>query len=203
MLAGLPRSEWRDRPPWLDDSGDALVDHPWEQIPGETDAAFRAFEQYVEMGDDRSLRALGRQRSEGGATSHLFDWSSRWWWPERIRLRHRHEARVLREAELEEIRDGARYRRRLGRQLLNVCARRIVGDEVHGVPPLDPASLSAADLARLIPIAARLEQDAFDDIMEEGDDPMLESLAEQLLGSEEMEALTARLEELAMHQPEQ
>jgi hypothetical protein len=68
---------------------------PWHRQKGESWMAFEAFEIYLGLGLDRSLRATGEEL--GKSTTLMSRWSARWRWVERTRA-------FEREAELEEER---------------------------------------------------------------------------------------------------
>ncbi len=55
----------------------------FEQQNGESIQAFAAFRAYLEMGDDRSTRAVAQKLGKSSAL--MMRWSARWKWPDRIR----------------------------------------------------------------------------------------------------------------------
>ena len=56
---------------------------PWERQQGESAQAFEAFSAYLELGPDRSIRAVGQKLDK--SRQQIGKWSSRWRWQERIR----------------------------------------------------------------------------------------------------------------------
>ena len=138
----------------------------------ETDQALRAFEDYWEMGDDRSLPRLGRQyldRSRTGNAvptkylSTLKEWSSRWDWQGRCRVRITEEAERVRERERQR---NEAFRRRI-RSAIEADSARLIG-RLH-LAENELLTLTAADLERLTklflslggePLAEKVQVDA-------------------------------------------
>lgn len=138
----------------------------------ETDQALRAFEDYWEMGDDRSLPKLAgqyRDRSRTGMAvptrhlSRLKEWSSRWDWQGRCRTRIAEEAGRVREKECQ--RNDA-FRRRI-RSAIEVDSARLIQRLQLAEDEL--LTLTAADLERLTklflslggePLAEKVQVDA-------------------------------------------
>jgi len=52
------------------------------------------------------------------------------------------------------------HHRALGRALLTKVQQRLNGDDLNGVAALDPATLSAADVARLAKVGVEVEREA-------------------------------------------
>lgn len=144
--------------PWHDPDGP----EPWEQQPGEGPKAYAAFIAYRDMGaQNRSIRSLARQLDK--SVTLIGRWSSQHWWQERCRLYDRDVAEAARQAELEAVQDMKRFHANVARQVMNKVAQRIVGNEAAGVAPLDANTLSAADVARLMDAAAKLERASRDE----------------------------------------
>jgi hypothetical protein len=91
--------------------------HPWDRQPGETDAAYRAFQTYLKLGAGRSLSAVRGQRKgndrarKGNAPpGHITRWSVVHRWVERADAWDRHvtaaESKALEDAAVR----GARAR---------------------------------------------------------------------------------------------
>lgn len=59
------------------------TDKPWERQKGESAQAFEAFSTYLEMGADRSIRAVGQKLDK--SRQQIGKWSSTWNWQERVR----------------------------------------------------------------------------------------------------------------------
>lgn len=65
---------------------------PWEPQKGESMPAFQAWSRFVEMGDNRSTRAVAQQLGKSAAL--IARWSSRWGWVERIAAWSAHMAEI-------------------------------------------------------------------------------------------------------------
>lgn len=63
----------------------------WERLPGETDLAFSAFQDYRDMGPARSVPKL---TDMGHSHSSVKKWQSRWAWIERARRFDEHMDRI-------------------------------------------------------------------------------------------------------------
>ncbi|HEX5467076.1 MAG TPA: hypothetical protein VFW92_10435 [Candidatus Limnocylindrales bacterium] len=128
----------------------------WEPQPGETSPAYAAFVLYRDMGSARSIsktaEALGRNRTLIGG------WSSRWRWQERIAGWEGELSRRALEEETNERRAMVKLHARTARAVINAVARRVVGDEAHGVAAIDPNTLGPQDLARLLDVAVKIER---------------------------------------------
>lgn len=59
------------------------TDKPWERQKGESAQAFEAFSVYLEMGTDRSIRAVGQKLDK--SRTQIGKWSKAWGWQERVR----------------------------------------------------------------------------------------------------------------------
>ena len=55
----------------------------WEKLPEETSRQYEAFCIYRDMGIERSILKVAYEWSEGGHTSKLKEWSSKYHWVER------------------------------------------------------------------------------------------------------------------------
>ncbi|TAM68311.1 MAG: hypothetical protein EPN50_05040 [Chloroflexota bacterium] len=129
---------------------------PWEPQPGESSPAFAAFVMYRDLGPGRSItktaEALGRNRTLIG------DWSSRWRWQERIAAWDGELSRRTLDAEADERRAMVKLHARTARAVVNVVARRVLGDEARGIQAIDPNTLGPQDLARLLDVAVKVER---------------------------------------------
>jgi hypothetical protein len=135
------------------DEGDAL---PWERQPGEGPKPWQAFEMYLAMGPQRGLREVARQLHK--SLTIVGRWSGQWHWIERVaeweQEQHRHTLAELDDAR----RDMVVRHARISSAILTKVAQRVIGDETSGIPALDPAELSAADVGRLLDIAVKNER---------------------------------------------
>lgn len=131
----------------------------WEQKDDETDRAYAAFVAYRDLGPHhRSLTSVARQL--GKNRELMGRWSRRHGWVERVQAwdeEQRHQFDVSMAQAREEMAD---FHARVARAGLNVVAKAIIGSPEEGIDPLNPASISASEIARLADIFSRMERAA-------------------------------------------
>lgn len=93
---------------WTDDT------HPWEQQKGESNPAYEAFQTYLNMDRQRSLRAVAREL--GKSETLIFRWSSRNNWQERIRAYNNYVQREATANAIEQRKKMNERQARLGEQ---------------------------------------------------------------------------------------
>jgi len=128
----------------------------WEQQPDESAKAYAAFSAYRSQGSARSLRSVADQL--GKSLSLLNRWSTQWNWGRRVAAYDRHMDRVQLIEEEEARREMAQRHARTAQALMTTVARRVIGDEAHGIAALDPNTLNGTSLARLLEVAVRIER---------------------------------------------
>lgn len=74
----------------------------WHRLPGESAKAHRAFEQYCDLGPDRSLKAVVQECIESVSISLLRRWSARWGWVNRAAAYDEHVRIVEEQARQQE-----------------------------------------------------------------------------------------------------
>jgi hypothetical protein len=111
---------------------------PWERRPGESPQAFEAFSAYLEMGADRSLRALGQKLNK--SFTLMGDWSRNWDWVERSSAYDSHMAGERMKALRKEIK--ARYARfgKVSDQLMMTAIEAVKGIASNELSPQDALS---------------------------------------------------------------
>ena len=72
------------------------MSHPFEQQPRESNKAFAAFKEYLDMGPERSFEAVARTLTKSSRL--LKRWSKRFDWPGRVAARDAHLAELERQA---------------------------------------------------------------------------------------------------------
>lgn len=77
----------------------------WEKLPAETPKAYAVFCLYRDMGYKRSIRKVAREWSEGGHTSKLKEWSSKYHWVERAAAYDEHIDNIKQDTYEEVIRE--------------------------------------------------------------------------------------------------
>ena len=120
---------------------------PWERQQGESAQAFEAFSAYLELGPDRSIRAVGQKLDK--SRQQIGKWSSRWRWQERIRA---YDNELLRQ-EFETEKKAAKEMRE--RQIsLSVLLQKKAFDALKA---LDTSELTPQEILRFISEGAKLE----------------------------------------------
>lgn len=115
---------------------------------GESDKAFQAFTTYLEMGEDRSIRAVAR--SLGKSKTLMDRWSGQWRWVERVGAWQGHQAAEARRAELKAVRE---MRQRHAQEA--VLMQRKALDRLGQMNPLE---MTPNDVLRFFVEAAKLER---------------------------------------------
>ena len=120
---------------------------PWLRQEGESSPAFAAFNTYLRMGADRSLRKLS---VEIGKNVNLINsWSSRWYWQERVREYEDDLAKKARRAAI-----NAR-KQMVARHIM--VASRIQHDMLLAYDSMDKSELKPSDIQRFLKFALDLE----------------------------------------------
>jgi hypothetical protein len=132
-----------------------MLDKPWLQLANESEAAYTAFCQYLELpkkGDPprRVLNDVAQQQNK--RLPNLHRWSKVYDWEDRAEAYDRQLMRPTEIAELEVRRQMASEWRELGRQLRSVGAKAI--EELQDRP------LSTEDAIRLVKMGVELEEKA-------------------------------------------
>lgn len=129
---------------------------PWERRDTETALSFNAFAVYRDAGAMRSLRKTAREVPTDYKV--VANWSVTHQWVDRALAwdrymdRQRQVALVSRQREVAELHD------RVAAALLARAVNRITGQ--NGVTALDPSTLTAREVARLIEVATRVQRSA-------------------------------------------
>lgn len=138
---------------------------PWERQKGETAAAFHNFALYRDLGPHRSLSKAALDSTRSVKT--LKDQSAKYGWVERAEAYDDHvDARLREERETERIR-LERTHFGAGAAILGVALRRLNGapagmsqngEPIEPVERLDPNTLDAGDVARLLETGVRVQR---------------------------------------------
>ena len=95
------------------------TERPWEQQKGESAQAFEAFFLYLEMGADRSIRAVSQ---ELGKSKTLIDrWSRTHNWVERCRAWDNHIQHEAKKAAITEVRNMTKRHVTMAQQIQNAA----------------------------------------------------------------------------------
>lgn len=131
----------------IDDDGP--VD-PWDQQPDEPDEHHTWFTAYLAFGPARSLRVTSAK--VGKSRRHIERVAARWQWMSRANAHDGEQARQWSADMAVRRRDMAERHARVAVAFQNKVVTRL--------QTLDPDRLSAADLARWVEVATRLERGA-------------------------------------------
>ena len=116
--------------------------HPWVHQPGESDAAFKAFAEYLHA---------EKRRVEGHGPSS-FRWSVEWSWGLRAYEYDLYMAQV-------DLEDQVRYRRAMNERHRKIAAA-AQGKLVTWLSGLDPSKMTTADATRLMAVVVDMERRA-------------------------------------------
>ena len=95
------------------------TEQPWERQKGESAQAFEAFSLYLEMGADRSLRAVAQECTKN--ISLIRRWSSTHHWVERCRAWDNHLQHEAKRAAITEVRNMTRRHITMAQQIQNAA----------------------------------------------------------------------------------
>lgn len=95
------------------------TEQPWERQKGESAQAFEAFSLYLEMGTDRSLRAVAQECTKN--ISLIRRWSSNHHWVERCRAWDNHLQHEAKKAAITEVRNMTRRHITMAQQIQNAA----------------------------------------------------------------------------------
>lgn len=122
----------------------------WERQKGESAQAFEAFSCYLEMGADRSIRAVSQKL---GKSKTLIDrWSRTNNWVERCRAWDDHLQREARRAAVDEVREMTRRHTQL--------AVAIQGAAIRALSALGDGMINPKNFAAIVRLATELERDS-------------------------------------------
>ena len=122
---------------------------PWERQEGESIKAFEAFTVYLEMGDERSLRAVGQRLGKSRAL--IERWSRTYQWVERVAS---YDADVQRKAHAKAV----DKRRKMVDRHISI-ALKMQEKALKALEQMDPADIDPKTLIAMLREATKLEQE--------------------------------------------
>ena len=122
---------------------------PWERQEGESIKAFEAFTVYLEMGDERSLRAVGQRLGKSRALMER--WSRTYQWVERVAS---YDADVQRKAHAKAV----DKRRKMVDRHISI-ALKMQEKALKALEQMDPADIDPKNLIAMLREATKLEQE--------------------------------------------
>lgn len=138
---------------------------PWEKQKGESGVAFSAFSSYRDLGPARSLQKVATLQAK--SIQLMKEWSAKWHWVSRADAFDFMEDRRRREEQQDQERAMLRRHRGLSVSMGNLAFQRAAGRQagvredgtiVEAVEALNPADLSASDVARLAEVGVKIER---------------------------------------------
>jgi hypothetical protein len=122
-------------------------DKPWERQKGESSQAFEAFDLYLKMGAERSLRKVAQELHK--SCTLISRWNTAWSWQSRCR---EYDNALKRE---EFAKAKKEQKKMQDRQIL--IASLMQQKAVEALKSLDPGSLKPGEILRFITEGAKLE----------------------------------------------
>jgi hypothetical protein len=145
----------------MPDEPDQPTPELWEQQPGESAKHYHFFATYRDLGA-ANRNIVETARILGKSTAWMMNLSSKHRWTARARAWDFHLDDIARDKSEEARREMVDRHATISRRILTTVAQRIQGTPggpgQKAVAPLDPNTLDAADLARLLQVAATLER---------------------------------------------
>lgn len=121
---------------------------PWERQEGETSRAYEAFAVYRDMGPDRSINKTSQKLSKNRTT--IAEWSARNDWVKRVAAWDAEQDRIVRQAQIDEIKKMRKRHADLAYAMLIKAAnalKRMPEDEIK-----------AMDIGRFVEVGSKLER---------------------------------------------
>lgn len=132
---------------------------PWEQQPGESGKAFEAFKVYLDMGSERSIRAVGEKL--GKSSTLMARWSSTHGWVERVIA---YDADLQRQAHSEAVKSARKMSERHIKLALQLQEKAI-----KALSKMKPEDLDPKNLIAFVREATKLERENRTDIVQTTD----------------------------------
>lgn len=124
------------------------TEQPWERQKGESAQAFEAFSLYLEMGADRSIRAVSQECSK--SVSLIRRWSSTYHWVERCRAWGNHLQHEAKKAAISEVRNMTRRHVTMAQQIQNAA--------MLALKELGSDMVNPKNFAAIVKLATELER---------------------------------------------
>lgn len=124
------------------------TEQPWERQKGESAQAFEAFFLYLEMGADRSIRAVAQECTK--SVSLIRRWSSTYHWVERCRAWDNHIQYEAKKAAITEVRNMTKRHVTMAQQIQNAAMRAL---QELGSDMVNPKNFAA-----IVKLATELER---------------------------------------------
>ena len=154
------------------------TEQPWERQKGESAQAFEAFSLYLEMGADRSIRAVSQECSK--SVSLIRRWSSTYHWVERCRAWDNYLQQEAKKAAAAAVRNMNRRHAQMAAAIQGTAMQAL---QERGADMVNPNNFAA-----IVKLAAELERQSLTAELSEHDpsgpdqredDPLTKSLKEE------------------------
>lgn len=125
-----------------------MSNKPWERQKGESEKAFEAFKIYRDMGEERSVSAVGKRLAK---SRNLMDrWKDRWNWKERVRA---YDNELEKQAKAKAVKE---YQAMTERHIK--IAVQLQKKALEALNNLEIETMSAKDIKEFIKMATDLER---------------------------------------------
>ena len=123
---------------------------PWERLEGEGVKAYEAFSVYLELGEERSIRAVAKQLNK--STTLIGRWSRTYQWVERTAA---YDVDVQRKAHAQAV----KKRRKMADRHISI-ALKLQEKALQALKDMDPSEIDPKNLVAFIREATKLELEA-------------------------------------------
>lgn len=122
---------------------------PWERLEGEGVKAYEAFSVYLELGEERSIRAVAKQLNK--STTLIGRWSRTYQWVERTAA---YDVDVQRKAHAQAV----KKRRKMADRHISI-ALKLQEKALQALKDMDPSEIDPKNLVAFIREATKLERE--------------------------------------------
>ena len=126
---------------------------PWERLEGEGVKAYEAFSVYLELGEERSIRAVAKQLNK--STTLIGRWSRTYQWVERTAA---YDVDVQRKAHAQAV----KKRRKMADRHISI-ALKLQEKALQALKDMDPSEIDPKNLVAFIRDCLLYTSDAADD----------------------------------------
>lgn len=124
------------------------TDKPWERQKGESEKSYEAFKLYRDMGEERSISAVGKRLAK---SRNLIDrWKERWAWKERVRA---YDNELEKQAKAKAVKD---YKAMTERHIK--ISIQLQKKALEALNYLEVEKMTAKDIKEFIKMATELER---------------------------------------------
>lgn len=129
---------------------------PWERLEGEGVKAYEAFSVYLELGEERSIRAVAKQLNK--STTLIGRWSRTYKWVERTAA---YDVDIQRKAHAQAV----KKRRKMADRHISI-ALKLQEKALQALKDMDPSEIDPKNLVAFIREATKLERENRQDVVQ-------------------------------------